>query len=498
MTETASRLLRGFTVFTAGSALGAVCFYAYRVFLARVLQPEQYGLIFAVWALFSFVMPFRSLGFASAFVRFVPRFMQEGSAWKVKTAAIQLFVVQFATASMLAIAVFLFQDVLATSYFRSSEAGLLLIAFLPFFFISVVGDTAEMMLYAFDRIGLFTVKRFLDQALLLLFAVGLFSLFPDTRIAAVAMGCAAVLTSGASLWMAVRALPQVFQSGWWWDRGVFREILRFGLPQMFANSGLAIFTYLDMLLLTYFRGLTDVALYAIAQPIALLLMYFRKPLVVAFNPLASELAINDKRKLASVVEHVQRWMFIAIGGGGTILFFIATDVVSIAFGEEYRAAGRIVQLLILGVPFTAVSLVDMRALFAIGSATLNARVSLFTGVATTVLNLALIPLFGIIGAAIASVVSGILSFSLTSYHLKRLLKVDVPSRTLVKTTCAVLIAGGVGVVVSLVPVSAWFIRVPLLASTIGATYLLSAIVMDLFTVQELVQHVKRLCALRKR
>ena len=497
MQNIAKQLMRGFTIFTAGSALAAACFYAYRVFLARVLEPSQYGLIFAVWALFSFVMPFRSLGFAAAFVRFVPKFREEGAWWKVKSAAVQLFVIQIGTAVFLAVLVLLFKDVLGMSYFKSAEAGPLLVAFLPFFFISVVGDTAEMVLYSFNKITLFAVKKFLDQSLLLLFTVGLFSFFPDTRIAAIAMALSALITGISLCMIAIRLLPEVFLAKWWWDREVFRQILRFGLPQMFANSGLAIFTYLDMLLLTYFRSLTDVALYAVAQPIAMLLMYFRKPLVVAFNPLASELAIKDKPKLGKVTEHIQRWMFTAIGGGGVVLFFVADTVVSVAFGDAYNGAGRIVQLLILGVPFTAVSLMDMRALFAVGSANMNARISFVTGISTTAFNLVLIPFFGVTGAALASVASGLVSFALTSYYLKRVLDVPTPYGVLLKVAICIVLAASGGFLLGLLPEMHWFIQTVMLVFGVGGIYVLSAVIVGLFTVAELITHAKRFCTLHK-
>ena len=67
--------LRGTVVVSIFTILAYLAGYFTRLFLARTITTEEFGLFYSVFTLFMFVCVFTDMGYSTALVKFIPGFL---------------------------------------------------------------------------------------------------------------------------------------------------------------------------------------------------------------------------------------------------------------------------------------------------------------------------------------------------------------------------------------------------------------------------------------
>lgn len=158
----------------------------------------------------------------------------------------------------------------------------------------------------------------------------------------------------------------------------------------------------DLIFLRAFRGLSAVGLYAAAYALISFLSNLGTAYSMSLLPTLTRLGDGAANRLSlyrSATVHVFAAGF-PIAVGTTVL---APDIIGLVFGDAYAASALPLQILIWSVTLALLRDVPVVALMARGR---EDRVFRLTAWATTVnltLNVAVIPLFGMVGAAAATV-----------------------------------------------------------------------------------------------
>jgi O-antigen/teichoic acid export membrane protein len=186
-----------------------------------------------------------------------------------------------------------------------------------------------------------------------------------------------------------------------WDRPLLREMNRFGMPLVPSALFLWVLNFSDRFFLVRLSGPREVGLYSIgvrlASAIILLLAAFR----TAWPAFAYSIEDDDEaaRTYAFVLTYlvaITSWMALALG-------VLAPWLVQLLTTEEFYSAERVVApLAFAAVAFGAYIVV----VIGIGRARRTRSNWVITGAAAAfnvVLNLALIPEFGMMGAAVATI-----------------------------------------------------------------------------------------------
>ncbi len=185
-------------------------------------------------------------------------------------------------------------------------------------------------------------------------------------------------------WPAVRPL---FRSGW-------PLLLSALLGLLIYNSGLII--------LRLVRGTEAVGYYAAAYMLISFLVNLGLSYRMSLLPTLTRLAhsIPHKRELyRSAMAYVFAISIpIALGG-----FLLAPQIITVVFGEGYSAAIPVLQLLIWSVPLCLLRDVPSAALLADGREDLFFRLTAWGAALNLLLNALLIPRYGMVGAAAATV-----------------------------------------------------------------------------------------------
>jgi len=220
-------------------------------------------------------------------------------------------------------------------------------------------------------------------------------------------GVVLVVQGAVALIMKARFFHTAFpnRQGWRWSSDMVRPLLIGGLPVVMLMVNLSLMKRLDIFMLKKMGGLAETGVYASAALLSDAL--FIVPGLIAKTVLPGLMRLRDRnrsRYRRSVAAYFRLNAF--LGYAGAIGFFILTPLVlPLIFSERFAAATPMAQILGIGaVPlFLATSRQDY--LFAEGKASALVSVGLVALAVNVGMNCWLIPRFGGIGAAWATVAS---------------------------------------------------------------------------------------------
>jgi O-antigen/teichoic acid export membrane protein len=210
-----------------------------------------------------------------------------------------------------------------------------------------------------------------------------------------------------------------YQLGLQFDRALFREMNRFGMPLVPSQVAIWTLNFSDRFFLVKFKGRTEVGHYSIGVRLAsvglLLLVAFR----TAWPAFAYEIEDEDEAK--RTYGFVLTYVLVVLSWGALALGLLAPWLVRLLTGKpEYYEGARVVPLLAFGTAawgaFTVVSIGIGR----IRRTQFNWIVTGAAAALNVVLNLILVPRYGMIGAAISGVAAVSAMAALMAAYSQRL------------------------------------------------------------------------------
>jgi O-antigen/teichoic acid export membrane protein len=220
-----------------------------------------------------------------------------------------------------------------------------------------------------------------------------------------------------------------FQLGLEFDRTLLRQMNTFGLPLVPSALALWVNNFSDRLFLVKLAGAAEVGLYSIgirlSAAILLLLTAFR----TAWPAFAY--SIEDEREAKETYGFVLTYVLLIVCWGALALGALAPWLVHLLTTPHFYAGSRVVALLAFA---NAAKAGFMVVSIGIGRARRTQFNWVITGVAAAVnivLNVILIPPYGMIGAAIATVASFTVMFVFMAWHSQRVYPVPYQWRRVV-------------------------------------------------------------------
>jgi len=190
----------------------------------------------------------------------------------------------------------------------------------------------------------------------------------------------------------------------------FKKTLKYGFKSYFANLS-QFFNYrLDMFLVSLFTGWAGVGVYAVAVSLGEILWFLPNSVASLLLPKTSATSVKERNNFTPVVSRISFTITVLIS---ILLFAFSGPLVKLLFGAKFIPS--IVPLLIL-IPGTLIfSLQTILAsdIAGRGKPEYNTYISFGGLLITIVLDLVLIPAYGVSGAAWASTVSYIASTAAT-------------------------------------------------------------------------------------
>ena len=425
------------TIFTI-SLLAAFLGYVVRFLLARNLTIEDFGLFYAVFAFLSLIGFFKSLGLESSLIKFIPEFKYRNKNDFIKSSIIYVFLVQLVTNLIIITIIYLLSNYLSINFFRNEQSSSILKILAIAFFVDSFVVMLKFSFQGFQKMMYFAGVDLLRMLLLVIIIYIGLKLNYGLSSAIFAYTVTPIILLFIFMILLLRnVFPEFKKVKPIFDINLFKQLSKYGMFTLAGAFGGIIFGYTDTIVLTYFTGLKNVGLYSVALPTANLLVYFNRAIVGVLFPLTSELwAKNQKILLGAGMEIVYKYLMVTILPAAFVMVSFANIIISVFFGEQYIAADATLKILSFGMIFANLYGINSGFFLGIGKPQIN-TIILFSGaIFNFLLNLILVPLIGIVGAAIATAISYILMMVFGLIKIKKLVKIKLPIKIWVKTLMA--------------------------------------------------------------
>jgi len=396
------------------------------IILARLLGPNEYGRLSFVLALMTFFTVGINLGLPLTFVRNGARrmgFLHENLATGLALQCIASFIMFFVLGIMI------------ISFSSLRQDTILLIAAFIYTALSVIANFFHSFFQAVQKMHLEAVAVMIQNTLI--FAVVLVLLFLKGTAEAALWGYTiASLLSVFVTAMLIRKYLFVWKWEVDWRAGL--TLLTQSWPLMASMAFGSIYHSLDIIMLRFFQGNEAVGIYSAQYRIVFTFYIFAGWYVYSIFPLLSNLFMNAREQFRHLVERsVQHMTAFAYLFGLGITFF-ARPLVRLLYGEMYLGGIFVLQILIWSIMVALVGTIFYHALVAAEKQRQVLKSVVIGTIINALLNFMMIPILGMAGAALATVITQGVQFGLNL----RVLRTIVPIQLLHLVIKPTIYAGG--------------------------------------------------------
>lgn len=273
--------------------------------------------------------------------------------------------------------------------------------------------TSRSFFQAYERFDLDLLFLLIERIALLLF--GAFVLFFKKGIIPLASVFLVVrfFTCALSLIILNHKIVKVVPK---FEFNFIKELQLKALPFGLLQVSLILFAYIDTVMIFLMRTEAEVGWYSASYRIYESIAAVPSLLAVVLAPRLARLFITDKVSHLDLASRACKYMFILSFPVNTIGVVISKDIVHTLFGMEYKNSVMPLQILLFGTIFVFQSWILGAIIGSIKKEKVGMYIS-FTGlIFNIVLNLILIPNYGINGASVATVLGeGIFTVLSLSY-----------------------------------------------------------------------------------
>lgn len=208
-------------------------------------------------------------------------------------------------------------------------------------------------------------------------------------------------------------------------------VFRYTVPLYWAVLISFTYTRIDFWIVESTIGLKQLGIYSVAVGFAQLLTFFPTSINSVLYPYLSSRTAEDRNSLFLLVSKINfTFVFLAT----LVLFFISSFVIRLLYGDEFAGAVAPFKVLVWGYLLSSVKM-----LFTLkNQINEKLKVNIFSEglvlLVSVVLNLILIPKFGIIGASSSMVIAQLCSFLFLIYYLNKHFKFTIFDLFIVKKT----------------------------------------------------------------
>jgi len=408
------KIAKGAGICFTGTFVGMALGYFSRMIIARFLGPGDYGLISLGFAGMSIAATLSLAGLPQGIVRYISFYKGKGDEGKIKGVILGALKISFPLSLIFALLFFfgagwisfhVFHEPNLTPVLRIFAIGIPFWVLASNFIATTVGfQDLRYRVYVNDLFQ--NIFKLVAIVSLLLLGFGVLGAACGWVLAVIGMPLLAFYFVEKNVFSIistkVKAIPME------------KELLSFSLPLIFAGIAGLIMGWTDTLMLGYFCTSSEVGVYNAALPTARLLSVVLGSFGVIFMPIASELyARGNYEDMKNTYGVVTKWVLSLIFPAFLLMALFSRAILNVMFGPEYIVGAGALGILALGFLIASVLGLAGSVLQTLGKTKILMACS-FAGAGMNVaLNLYLIPLYGLNGAAIATGTS----FALTNVFL---------------------------------------------------------------------------------
>ena len=415
-------LLKSSGFVLAFKVLGALSGYVF-AFVVSKNGAETFGIYELAFTALMILSVLVKWGLDGATVRFTQEYLASGERGKIKALVSKSVLTIFLSALIVGLLFFVFRKSLAALFNEPDlEKAYVWVALglLPFVLLQYYSEA----LRALKNMKAFSA---LQVGSVLILATGIFLLLKDVElpkgeVATLAFVIATVLFAVAAYF--------VYQNSYRKRVGQvqvqpinFKGVVKVGIPLLVSGSLFLVISWTDTLMIGYYKTSADVGVYRIAFKVATLITFIQFAVNSIAAPTIASLYAKENldglRKYIKQIGVINALFSIPIALG-IILF--AEPLLNL-FGAEYAAGKVLLPILAVGQLVNALAGPVMYILNMTGKEKLSQRIMIWMTILNIILNVVLIPIYGIVGAAIATTISMVTWNIIAAFYVYKYYKV---------------------------------------------------------------------------
>jgi len=408
-----------------GLLLSKLFFYLYRIITVRFFGLEIYGLFSISIIVIGWFVAISSLGLFEGILRYISiyrakkEYPKMGYIFRFSLSVIFIFGI------LSSVLLLLLSEFISINIFHDAQ----LIPFLRFFSILI---PLTLFSYAFlaiiksyEKIGVYSFilnisQNFIKFAILVLF------IFLGLNINAVIFS----YISGIFFMFLLSYLYCKYKLSEIWEKPTItnnekiklrKRLLSYSWPLMFFSLISGILPWIDTILLGYYTNMTLVGIYNVAVPLAILLTLSGDIFMQLFFPLITRhYTENNSKIVKELSKQVGKWIFMINLPVLIIMLLFPGTIINFLFGEnslfglfglfgtgcaDCILAANSLRILSIGFFVFSIFTVSDSLIAISGRSKLNLLNILLASIVNLILNIFLIPKYGIEGAAVGTMIS---------------------------------------------------------------------------------------------
>ncbi len=208
------------------------------------------------------------------------------------------------------------------------------------------------------------------------------------------------------------------------DRSLVDLLVRQAVPFVIIVSLSQVFLQTDRIFLSKLRDIETVGIYATGAMFIQLLYMVAPAIMTSLFPGLSRASQSTQKHFSELVSQVFKLLMVTVFPLMIMTIALANGMILLVFGDSYEPSIIVLQILALGILPSFLSRFLYRVLLASDHERLGINVTLVTNIANLILNIILIPKYGVIGASIASILTILLNFIQNFFYVNRLIRFD--------------------------------------------------------------------------
>lgn len=450
------KIATGAGIFFIGIFISKILGYLYRLIVARI-GPEEYGLLALGFAIVGITVTLSVIGLDSGTLRYVSFYKGKKDEARIKGILSTSLKIGLFLSFVFGFLMFIFSNWIAVNLFHNIKLSFILKAFaftVPFYSVSRILLSA---LRAFQKIKyvvyaqniMENIVKVVLTVILVYLGYGLFGAVIAYLISVMVMSFLVVYFLQKIFPIFKAKLKSIFLT---------KELISYSWPLMITGLLGLIVGWTDTIMIGYFRSAYEVGIYNAALPTAALMLIVPTALLCLFTPIATELLAKKKElELKQTYKTTMKWIFYINFPVFLLLIFFSRQILGLMFGSVYATGASALSILVFGYLFNSVFLTAQNILEVIKRSKLILFNTLIAAISNVLLNLYLIPRYGIVGGAIGTGFSLILFGFLCWFESCILKKMQPITKHYIKP----IIAGAVAIFLVYKLMQILFVKVPL-------------------------------------
>ena len=409
------------SIFTASLA-----HFILRIVLGKELGPEGLGIYTLAFTIYLFGMQFAAFGIGSALTKYVAEFIDDRAT--IRRYVSSGMTSSIITGALMGVVLYLLAPYIAISFFKIPELLLLLqLTAICYPFIAIQKAVLGT-LNGFRKMHLYALLNIVQNVTVVGVSIGLVLISGMGVTGAVIGFVVPTIIIGILSPFLIR---NFLQKSSLWHIPMLRETSVFGFYVVLNNSISFVNTQISVIVMGYYLTAYEVGIYAVAVLFAQILTLIPSAVQSVIYPITATLyGKGDIIGIRNVIFSTMKKIFIVSGIITILLVIFGQYLIEFLFSIEFLSAYGPLLILLFGnliyAPFQAIA----TTLASIGKVHIPFQITTICCILNLLLNIFLIPLFGIIGAALATTISLIISFTVFVIVLNSFLKSDLtPSET---------------------------------------------------------------------